>query len=459
MVSEEVEIIQEPQTDESQSVIKRFVVNVASLFSVQLANMLLPLLTVPYVVRIIGPERLGMLNFSLAFIAYFSLVINYGFDMAAVRSIAANRSNTAAVNRVFCEVLAGKILLWALSTVLFAGIVIAIPEFRAQWVLHTCSYLTCIGVVLFPLWLYQGMEDLSRVALFNLIVKVLFSLSVFVLIRQPGDYIYQNLSMSVAQVLVSVVALVVAIRRYKLTISWPLWTNLKKRFIDDRTLFFSSLTITLYAGSNVFLLGLLSNAYNVGIFSAGTRLESISRAFAGIALNQAFFPIVANAFGKSREQGLRLVRTTFFPLAAFMGVISLGLWIIAPFFITLFYGEAFRDAITILRIVSLLPLAIGISNLLGLHTMLNLRMDKAFFAITAMGSVIGLSLNLLLIKTAGHVGAAWAWVITEGCITIAMYIYLRSQKVEVVQLSAFSEAVAFTKARLRTVSKLIPSRH
>ncbi len=459
MVSEEIKSIEEPTAAESQSVIKRFVVNVASLFSVQLANMLLPLLTVPYVVRIIGPERLGMLNFSLAFIAYFNLVINYGFDMAAVRSIAANRSNTAEINRVFCEVLAGKILLWLLSTVLFAGIVIAVPEFREQWVLHTCSYLTCIGIVLFPLWLYQGMEDLSRVALFNLIVKVLFSLSVFVLIRQPGDYIYQNLSMSIAQVLVSVVALVVAIRRYNLTITWPLWTNLKQRFIDDRTLFFSSMTITLYAGSNVFLLGLLSNAYNVGIFSAGTRLESISRAFAGIALNQAFFPIVANAFGRSREQGLRLVRTTFFPLAAFMGLISLGLWIIAPFFITLFYGEAFRDAVTILRIVSLLPLAIGISNLLGLHTMLNLRMDKAFFAITAMGSVIGLSLNLLLIKTAGHVGAAWAWVITEGCITVAMYIYLRSQQVDVIQLSAFSEAVAFTKARLRTVTKLIPSRH
>ncbi len=193
MVSEEIKSIEEPTAAESQSVMKRFVVNVASLFSVQLANMLLPLLTVPYVVRIIGPERLGLLNFSLAFIAYFSLIINYGFDMAAVRSIAANRGNTAAVNRVFCEVLAGKILLWALSTVLFAGIIIAIPEFREQWVLHTCSYLTCIGVVLFPLWLYQGMEDLSRVALFNLIVKVLFSLSVFVLIRQPGDYIYQNL--------------------------------------------------------------------------------------------------------------------------------------------------------------------------------------------------------------------------------------------------------------------------
>jgi len=91
---------------------RRFAVNVASLFSVQLANMLLPLLTVPYLVRIIGPERLGLLSFSQAYIAYFTLLINYGFEMAAVRAIAAHRTDRQLVNRVFSEVMAGKTLLW-----------------------------------------------------------------------------------------------------------------------------------------------------------------------------------------------------------------------------------------------------------------------------------------------------------------------------------------------------------
>src|SRR5947209_1391365 len=83
---------------------RRFAVNVASLFSVQMANMLLPLLTVPYLVRIIGPERLGLLSFSQAYIAYFTLLINYGFEMSAVRTIAAHRSDRALVDRVFSEV-------------------------------------------------------------------------------------------------------------------------------------------------------------------------------------------------------------------------------------------------------------------------------------------------------------------------------------------------------------------
>lgn len=437
----------------SRSVLRRFAINVASLFSVHVANMLLPLLTVPYVVRIIGPERLGLLNFSMAYVAYFTLLINYGFELAAVRAIAAGRADKQLVNRVFSEVLTGKVLLFGLSTVIFGFVTFYNPAFKTHVWLHVCTYLSCIGVVLFPIWLFQAMEDLSRVALFNLLVKVLFTLSVFALIRQPDDYIYQNLSISVAQVIVSVVALVVAMRRFKLTFSLPTLFQLTKRFRDDSTLFFSGVMITLYAGSATFILGLFTTPYNVGIFSAGTRIESIARMFVGLALSQAFFPIVANAFGQSREQGLRVVQTTFFPLFILMIFVSAGLWLIAPVFITLFYGNQFQEAVRVLRIVSLLPITIGISNLLGLHTMLNLKMDRAFFVITAIGSVTGLLLNMLLIRRSGYVGAAYAWVAAEVCITMSMYLYLRYKKVQVVRFDYLKEAVIFSKTRLTTLFK------
>lgn len=437
----------------SKAVLKRFAINVASLFSVHVANMLLPLLTVPYVVRIIGPERLGLLNFSTAYIAYFTLLINYGFDMAAIRAIAAGRNDKQLVNRVFSEVMTGKVLLFGLSTVIFGFVSFYNPSFREHIWLHLFTYLSCIGVVLFPIWLFLGMEDISRMALLNLLVKVLFTLSVFLFIREPDDYIYQNLSVSVAQVLVSVIALVMAMRRFRVTYVRPTLAELIKRFRDDSTLFFSSIMITLYAGSAMFLLGLLTTPYNVGIFSAGTRIEGIARTFVGLALNQAFFPIVANAFGQNREQGLKVVSTTFFPLVILMICVSTGLWLIAPIFINLFYGSKFQEAILVLRIVSLLPITVGISNLLGLHTMLNLKMDRAFFAITALGSFTGLALNMLLIKKSGYVGAAYAWVAAELCITVSMYLYLRYKGVQVIKLGYLKEALAFSKTRVETLFK------
>jgi O-antigen/teichoic acid export membrane protein len=436
---------------------KRFAVNVASLFSVQIANFLLPLLTVPYVVRIIGPDKLGLLNFSQAYVTYFSLLINYGFDMAAVRSIAANREDKEATNRIFSQVMAGKALLWVLSTIVFAIVTMANPEFRGHLFLHVCTYLVCIGTVLSPFWLYQAMEDLGRVAIFNLAVKLILSLSVFLLIHKAEDYFFQNLAISVSQIIVSVAALYVAMRRFGIKFTWPTGPELRTRFKEDRTIFFSSVMITIYASSNVFILGLISLPYNVGIYSAGTRLESMADSFVGLALNQALFPVVAQAFGQGREQGLKMVRTTFFPLFFLMVLVAIGLWIVAPLFITLLYGAKFQEAITILRIVCVLPLIIGLSSLFGLHTMLNLRMDRAFFMVTAVGSVVGLGLNLLLVNRFAHIGAAYALVLTELYITVAMYGYLRWKGYDVVKLSHLHEAIAFTKARAQTLLNRKPS--
>jgi len=413
-----------PTSGFSKSILKRFAVNVASLFSVQVANFLLPLLTVPYVVRIIGPERLGLLNFSLAYVTYFSLIINYGFDLAAVRAIAANRYDKEATSRVYSEVMAGKVLLWCLSTIIFAGVTFSAPTFREHWLLHVCTYVTCISTVLSPFWVYQAMEDLGRVAMFNLLVKLLFTGAIFLVIHQPDDYVWQNLVLSISQVLINAIALGVAAKRFGIRFYWPSVVHLVARFKADATLFFSNVMITLYASSTVFFLGILSTAYAVGLYSAGTRLEGVALSFVTMALNQALFPIIANAFGQSRKSGLQMVRSVFWPLLGGLSVVSAGLWIIAPWFIPFFFGADFVGAVSVLRVVALLPLVIGMSNLLGIHTMLNLRMDRPFFVITAIGSVLGLGLNIMLIRQYGHLGAAWAWVGTEVYVLLAMGGYL-----------------------------------
>lgn len=437
----------------SKPIVKRLAVNVASLFSLHVANMLLPLLTVPYVVRVIGPERLGLLNFSQAFVAYFTLLINYGFDMAAVRTIAANRTDQDVTNQVFSEVVTGKALLWVVSTGIFGLITAFIPEFRAHLWLHICTYIGCLGIVFFPVWLYQAMESLGQVALFNTVIKVLVTLSVFVFIREPDDYVYQNLSLSLAQVTISLIAFFVAIHRFHITFRWPSLSALRKRFSNDSTLFFTSVVATVYAGSNVFLLGVFSTAYHVGIFSAGARIVSIVQAFVSLVLNQAFFPIVANAFGQGRDKGLGIIRTIFFPVMALMTVTSIGLWFIAPVFIALFYGPQFAEAVVVLRIVSLLPITLGLNNLLGVHTMLSLRMDRPFFYISAIGSVLSLTLNALLIQRFGPAGVASSWVATEAFVTACFYVYLRYKGVRVVQLASLQSAIVFSRSRLSMLFK------
>lgn len=417
---------------------RRLSVNIASLFSVQVANYLLPLLTVPYVSRVIGPERMGLLNFSLSYNHYFVLLVSFGFDLSVVRLVAANRTDHAFVNRIFNEILVAKVLLLGLAGGIFAALALYDPSFRALLPLHlaTCSY--CIGVVLYPQWLFQGMEDLGRVASLSLLAKIILTLGVFLLVRRADDYIYQNVVMSAAHVVVSGMALSMAVRRYRLRYERVNWRAIGQRFRDSTTLFLAAVNNTLYSSSHVFMLGLFSTAYAVGVFAAASRLEAILRAFVVLALNQALFPMVAAAFGENRDKGLATVRRLAPALLGVTTLIGVCLFATAPATVTLLYGDRFVEAVPVLRILAVLPLLLALNSLLGMHTMLNLRMDRAYFLITLGGSVIGLGLNYLLIHRLGYTGAAIAWVTTEACVMLAMLAWLYAQNIRVIRLSASS---------------------
>ncbi|CCG98811.1 putative O-antigen transporter [Fibrella aestuarina BUZ 2] len=418
---------------------RKFSINIASLFSVQVANYLLPLLTVPYVSRVIGPERMGLLNFSMSYNNYFVLLVSFGFDVAIVRLVAANRDDHAYINRLFAQVLSAKLLLLALAACIFFALAIVDSSFRAYLPLHMATCLYCVGVALFPQWLFQGMEDLSRIAMLSLLGKSIITLGVFVLVRQADDFIYQNLIMSSSHVIVSTIALGIAVKRYKLTYQVPGWQSIRQRFREGFTFFLSSINNTLYSSSHVFMLGIFSTSYAVGVFSAGSRLELLLRVFVSMALNQALFPIVANGFGQSQERGLGMVRRIAPVLLTGTALIGVLLFVSAPLAVSLLYGNRFNEAVVVVRILAVLPVLLSMNSLLGMHTMLNLHMDRPYFFITLVGSVIGLSLNYKLIHQYSYVGAAIAWVCTEACVVIAMLGWLIYRRIAIVKLIRLNE--------------------
>lgn len=421
---------------------RKLSVNIASLVSVQVANYLLPLLTVPYVSRLIGPERLGLLNISLGYNHYFVLLISFGFDLSVVRLVAIHRHDNAYISRLFSEVITAKFILFLVSIGLFVGLAAWIPSFREHLLLNlvTCGY--CLGVVLFPQWLYQGMEDLSRVALFNLIGKTIFTFSVLFLIRTPDDYVYQNLAMSSGHIVISIIALTMAMHRYQLDYRFPDWHSLYKRYKEGITLFFSTVVVTLYSSSHILLISFVSTAYAAGVFSAASRLEAIIRTFISLALNQALFPVIAKAFGEDTEQGLTMVRRIGPILLVGTVLISLCILVTAPLLIKVMYGSKFADSVVVLRIISVLPILLSLNSLMGMHTLLNLRMDRAYFCLTAGVSVVGCGLAYLATSNYGVIGASSAWVATELMAVVAFYVYLKSRGICVIRMVEFRRLFA-----------------
>src|SRR5215831_3436855 len=195
---------------------KGLIRNIASLGVVQIANYVFPLISVPVISRIIGPEKFGVINFAAAFIAYFIFFIGYGFDLSATRKIAHDPDNAENRNRVFSEVFFSQCILLFISIIIFAILLNVVPQLQTEKEVAVFSFLICFSTLITQNWLFQAMQDLSKVAWFNLISKILFTIAVLVVIRERSDYIWQPLILSISQITVSVISFTWAVKKYNI---------------------------------------------------------------------------------------------------------------------------------------------------------------------------------------------------------------------------------------------------
>lgn len=217
---------------------KGLVKNVFSLGLVQAANYVFPFITVPIVSRIIGPDKFGTINFAAAFMTYFTLLINFGFDFSATRAIAASKNNLEERNRIFNQVVFAKIFLFAISLVLFLIALYTVPQLKNEKEVAIFSFILCFSWVITPNWLYQAMQELSRVAMFNLATKVLFTFVILYLVREKDDYIWQPLAISMAQVVVGVFSFMYAVKRYNITLRKTELRPVLQLLWNERIIFF-----------------------------------------------------------------------------------------------------------------------------------------------------------------------------------------------------------------------------
>lgn len=416
---------------------KKLVRNFFSLSLVQFANNFLPLLTVPVIARIIGPDKFGAINFAAAIVTYFSLLISYGFDLTATRAIARAPHDLEGRNKVFSDILFAKIFLLSLSLLVFVPSLFLVPAMAADKDLFIFTYIACFSLVITPNWLYQGMQELHQVAIFNFVAKLLFTLSILFIVRREEDYALQPLILSLSQIAVGVCSFIWAIRKYNISI---IPVGLKKIFTllwTEKMIFFSMIVVTLYTTTNTIILGLVQTNKDVAFYTAGWKLIMIMQTFVSLPLRLSLFPFIGESFGRSKADGVAKVSQLIPFITIFTAISGAVIWFLAPWMIQLFYGSQFGEATTVLRILCFVPLILALGDLFGIQTMINLKMDKQFFNITLVGAGVGLILNYFLSRQSGATGTAWAWLLTEIFITSTMWIFLYSRKIQLLNISYF----------------------
>ena len=400
--------------------------NIAALGSVQVANLLLPLITLPYVTRVLGVEAWGKVAFAQVILSYFALITNWGFIWSATRKVAAIRDDLPQLSAVF---MATWVAQWGLALATSAVLLLLIafvPFFQNDAILYLYGIALVISGVLFPAWFLNGLECMKAVAAIQIAARVAVVPCIFLFIHDPGDAPL-IIAFAAASGLLSGALTIFWIRK-NIALHWQrptgfaIWQELK----EGSALFGSTLWVGLYSTFTPIILGVIAGPIAVGYYALADRARQAAQSALG-PVSQAMFPRMSNLFAHDPHQAKRLFNQTGWGIAGLAGLVSLGLWLGADPIVHLLAGQNFAPASGVLRWLAPLPFVIALSNLFGVQVMLPNHKNKAFNLILGVAGALSLVIIFPLILWKGAEGAAINTFLIECFVTIAMGSYLLKQ--------------------------------
>ena len=394
--------------------------NAFALYLVQFAISILPLITLPYLARVLGPHELGLVVFSQSFTWMLQLLIEFGFSASATRAVARRRDDPEALAEAVASVQGAKLALCLASTAAAVVAVFAVPLFRDHPGYLALALATAIGQGLDPSWYFTGVERLRLVSTISVVDRSIATVLTIVLVQEPGDGWIVLALWAAGTLIVTCVTTVLLYRQiprrrpHRAGVRWALGESWR--------LFIGGTAVTLYTSANAFFLGVLSTSTQAAYFSTAEKLvRAAPRVFTPIVT--AVYPRVGNLLARDEEQrAVRLTRMTLLALAVLSTAVSLLLFAFAKPIIDLLYGPDFAPSVEILRILALILPMIAISGGLANLDLLTRNRDRDVVLIVVVSGLVNVVLALILAPKHGALGIAWGLVAVEALALIGTLV-------------------------------------
>jgi PST family polysaccharide transporter len=413
--------------------------NALSLYGVQIASYVVPLVTIPYLARVLGASGWGLVAFAQAFGSWIALIGEYGFSLSATREVARHREDTQKLAKIFAGVLGAKVLMAAVSVVLALVARRFVPLFREHSDLLWAGMFWALAQVFGMMWYLQGLERMKLVAALDIAAKTVATLGVFVFVRKPDDAWLVLVLQGCGFWISAAVCLGLVYRR--LPFRMPTVAAVREALQMGWSMFLFRASVSLYTTGNAFILGFFVSPQFVGYYAGA---EKISRAFLGLLnpISQTLYPRLSHLVLRAQNRAAQLARISVSVMGAGGAAIGLGVFLMAPVLVHVILGRDFGPAVPVLRILSLLVPLVALANVFGIQWMLPLGLDRAFNKIILLAGLINISLALLLAPLYTDLGMAWAVVTAEAFVSAGMYLSLRSRNLNPLSMRAIETEIA-----------------
>lgn len=388
--------------------------NFSYLFLLQIASYLFPLVTMPYLARVIGAEGFGHIAIASAVIMWIQTISDWGFNYTATRDVAKNRENKDMVSHILSNVIWAKFILLFFSFFILLLLIYFVPIFRENYLVILITFLMVPGHILFPDWFFQALERMKYITILNLLSKLLFTIAIFIFIKEKSDYIYQPLFISLGFVLSGIISLYYIFVKWEYKFYKPEFKSIFITIKGSTNVFINNIAPNLYNSFSVVLLGIYSTSIQNGIYDAGKKFTTIIYNFMNI-FTRVFFPYFSR-----KSQGYKVYAISSILLSVFLVVLII---ILAPFLINIFFGSEFADSVVILRITAVSLIFLMMDSVFGINYLLVKGYDKILRNITIVSSIIGFLLAFPLVKYFSAIGVAVVYTFTSALIGVGSMIY------------------------------------
>jgi polysaccharide transporter, PST family len=396
----------------------------------QVSNLLIPVITLPYLTKVIGIEKVGIILLLQSIMMIFSMIVDYGFAYTAVRELSINRHDVYKRNIVFNNVLQTKIFLCFCCFVTLVLLTFIYPKLTSNYLLSVTSFVIVLGNTFNPLWFFQGLEKVKIISNITLLTRLFFTSLIFFFVNDVEDSMFVNIFIGFGTLTAGIISLFILNRKLEVVFSFKfspvsIIASLKSGY----HLFISVFLIGVFSNINVICLGLFVDEKTIGLFSLSEKVSNVIRQLAGV-YSQVIYPqlclIVSN---KGTVQAINYLRKSFIPFSLMIVVLCVFIFFYSDL-IAHFLSNKYEEKLSaIIRYMIFLPL-INVLNIPFYRILLAYQENISILKVLFASTVLCIFLNIVFAFILKEKGTIIAIMLTELSIVVG-FIYFSKKKIKI----------------------------
>lgn len=375
----------------------------------QILLLILPLITAPYISRVIGPEGSGIYSYTYSVVQYFVLFAMLGLNNYGNRTIAKCRDNKEKLSHEFSSIYCFQLITTIIMTILYIAYISIFDNKYFTFALIQLIYLISAGFDIN--WLFFGLEKFKLTVTRNTIIKILSVISIFVFVRNKSDLIIYAIIMASTS-LISQLALWAFVKK-EVKFVKPKFEEIKKHIKPNIVLFIPVIAVSVYKIMDKIMLGNMTTIENVGYYEYAERMISIPLSII-TALGTVMLPRISNLIANGENDKVKSYMDKSMELMMFLSIpICFGLITVAPNFIPIFLGEEFKQTGYIIQYLATTIPFISWANVIRTQYLIPNEKDKIYITSVVLGAIINFAINIILIPKYQTIGAAIGTICAE----------------------------------------------